>query len=35
MQDERTKIRVYRYDDVQDEVWYKNLCKNYNALMGE
>lgn len=35
MQDERTKIRVYRYDDVQDEAWYKKLCRNYNALAGE
>lgn len=33
-QDERTKIRVYRYDDVQDSTWYKTLCSNYRKLLG-
>ena len=32
MQDEMTKIRVYRYDDVQDAEWYKTLCRNYHKL---
>ena len=35
MQDERTKVRVYRYDGEQDEGWYKNLCRTYRALAGE
>lgn len=34
MQDERTKIRVYRYDDAQDATWYKALCGNYRKLLG-
>ncbi|MDE6435213.1 MAG: AAA family ATPase [Lachnospiraceae bacterium] len=33
-QDERTKIRVYRYDEATDEKWYKILCSNYHKLMG-
>ncbi len=33
VQDERTKIRVYRYDEAADETWYKTLCANYRALM--
>lgn len=32
-QDERTKIRVYRYDDATDKMWYKTLCTNYRKLM--
>lgn len=34
MQDEKTKIRVYRYDDEQDQSWYKKLCANYSKLKG-
>lgn len=33
VQDERTKIRVYRYDEATDETWYKTLCANYRKLM--
>lgn len=33
LQDERTKIRVYRYDQVADAIWYKKLCENYRRLM--
>lgn len=33
VQDERTKIRVYRYDEATDETWYKTLCANYRNLM--
>ena len=32
MQDERTKVKVYRYDQIQDASWYKDLCSNYNNL---
>lgn len=32
MQDERTKVRVYRFDQDQDTTWYKKLCANYNNL---
>lgn len=32
MQDERTKVRVYRYDHSQDAAWYKQLCVNYKNL---
>ena len=35
MQDERVKIRVYRYDQEHDSVWYKKLCENYRALGGK
>lgn len=34
VQDERTKIRVYRYDEATDGAWYKTLCANYRKLMG-
>lgn len=34
MQDERTKVRVYRYDHDQDAAWYNKLCSNYNKLRG-
>ena len=34
MQDERTKVRVYRYDHDQDSAWYNKLCSNYNKLRG-
>lgn len=34
MQDERTKVKVYRYDPNQDEIWYKTLCANYKKLRG-
>ncbi len=33
MQDEHTKIRVYRYEDENDKNWYSTLCKNYKALI--
>lgn len=33
VQDERIKIRVYRYDEAQDKAWYKKLCANYQKLM--
>ncbi len=32
VQDERNKVRTYRYESAQDEGWYKTLCKNYRAL---
>ncbi len=32
--DERTKIRVYRYDAEQDGGWYKRLCEAYKKLGG-
>lgn len=31
-QDERIKVRVYRYDQEQDASWYRALCENYNNL---
>ena len=31
-QNERSKIRVYRYDDKQDSNWYRVLCNRYNAF---
>lgn len=34
MQNEKTKIRVYRYDEKQDQSWYKKLCVNYSKLKG-
>ncbi len=34
-QDERAKMRVYRYDTAQDSTWYKALCANYNKLHGK
>ena len=34
VQDERYKVRVYRYEESVDSVWYKELCKNYRALRG-
>ena len=34
VQDERYKVRVYRYDESVDSAWYKELCKNYRALRG-
>ena len=34
MQDERTKVRVYRYDHDLDAAWYNKLCSNYNKLRG-
>jgi len=33
IQDERTKIRVYRYDEEQDSAWYQKLRDNYRKLM--
>lgn len=33
VQDERTKIRIYRYDESTDKTWYKALCVNYRKLM--
>lgn len=33
--DERSKIRVYRYDDVQDQVWYNELKSKYEPFVGE
>lgn len=35
MQDERNKVKVYRYDPNRDTTWYKELCSNYNKLIGE
>ena len=35
MQDERVKIRVYRYDQTHDAAWYKKLCESYRALGGK
>ena len=32
-QDERTKVRMYRYDPEVDQSWYKELCANYRGLM--
>ena len=33
VQGERSKIRIYRYDEATDETWYKKLCANYRKLM--
>lgn len=33
IQEERSKIRVYRFDDAKDLTWYKSLCENYRKLM--
>lgn len=32
-QDERTKIRVYRYENDTDKIWYKKMCENYREIM--
>ena len=32
MYDERSKVRLYRYDDEQDSAWYKSLSDNYRKL---
>ena len=34
VQDERYKVRIYRYDNEIDSSWYADLCKNYRALRG-
>ena len=34
VQDERYKVRMYRYDESVDSGWYAELCKNYRALRG-
>lgn len=35
VQDEYTKIRVYRYDQTTDAQWYAALCEKYRALWRE
>jgi len=32
-QDERTKVRMYRFDPVADQNWYRKLCEDYRELM--
>lgn len=32
MRDEKIKVRLYRYEQNQDEVWYKKISKHYNDL---
>lgn len=32
-QGERSKIRIYRYNEATGESWYKKLCANYRKLM--
>jgi hypothetical protein len=34
VQDERYKVRMYRYDESVDYGWYSELRKNYRALRG-
>lgn len=34
VQDERYKVRIYRYEEATDAVWYNELVKNYRALRG-
>ena len=33
--DERTKVRMYRYDPETDASWYRQLCDNYRFLLEE
>ena len=34
VQDERYKVRMYRYDESSDAAWYGELRKNYRMLRG-